>query len=302
MNKLTSLQRPAWLPPERWPFATSALPSPFGDIAVTDVGSGPPLLLVHVGSWSFIWRDLLLELSSHYRCITVDAPGSGLSAHPPSAVSLQGAADTVGAVIDALDLHGITLIVHDVGGPVGLAAAAERRERIAGLVVINALGWRPTGAPLRAMLAIVGSAPARASGGVTGWLAKLSGSAFGAGRHWTPADRQVFLSGLNRSARLNTHRYLEALRQENELLRRVEAALRNEMAELPLLTVFGSHNDPFGLARRWKQLYPHAEQHVVDGGNHYPMGDDPQAVAEWIDRWHTAHVAPLIGQPGNKSN
>jgi pimeloyl-ACP methyl ester carboxylesterase len=291
MSALNPIQRPAWLPHERWPFPTAALITPVGRIAVTDVGSGPTLLFVHVGSWSFIWRDLLLELSPQYRCITIDAPGSGLSSHPDSPVSLRGAAAAVRSVIDGLDLHATTLIVHDVGGPVGLAAAAERSERIAGLVALNALGWRPTGVPLRGMLAFVSSAPARASGGLSGWLARLSASSFGAGRHWTRTDRQVFLAGLDRSARLNTHRYLNALRRENDLLQRVEAALGNELAWLPLLTVFGSRNDPFGLARRWKQYFPAAEQHVIPGGNHYPMGDDPEAVAEWIRGWHTEHLS-----------
>jgi pimeloyl-ACP methyl ester carboxylesterase len=299
MNALTPIQRPAWLPHESWPFPTAALVTRVGRIAVTDTGSGPTLLFVHVGSWSFIWRDLVLQLSPHYRCITIDAPGSGLSSHPDSPVSLRSAVTAVGSVIDALDLRATTLILHDVGGPVGLAAAAERPERIAGLIALNALGWRPTGIPLRGMLALVGSAPARASGGMSGWLARLSASSFGAGRHWTRTDRQVFLAGLDRSGRRNTHRYLNALRRENDLLRRVEAGLRGELARLPLLTVFGSRNDPFGLARRWKQSFPAAEQHVIPGGNHYPMGDDPKAVAEWIRRWHTEHalhadnVAPI---------
>ena len=292
MSALTAIQRPAWLAAERWPFPTAELITPVGRIAVTDIGSGPTLLFVHVGSWSFIWRDLLLELSPHYRCVTIDAPGSGLSTHPDSPVSLRGAAIAAGSVIDALDLRAITMILHDVGGPVGLAAAVERPERIAGLVALNALGWRPTGIALRGMLKLVGSTPARASGSLSGWLARLSASSFGAGRHWTRGDRRVFLTGLDRSARRNTHRYLNALRRENDLLGRVEGALREDLAELPLLTVFGSRNDPFGLATRWKQFFPTAEQHIVPGGNHYPMGDDPKVVAEWIGRWHGKHVLP----------
>jgi pimeloyl-ACP methyl ester carboxylesterase len=290
MNALMPIQRPGWLLHERWPFPTARLVTPVGRIAVTDIGSGPTLLFVHVGSWSFIWRDLLLELSPHYHCVTLDAPGSGLSSHPDSPVSLRGAAAAVRSVIDALDLRATTLIVHDVGGPVGLAAAAECPERIAGLVAVNALGWRPTGIALRGMLGLVGSAPARAIGGRSGWLARLSASSFGAGRHWTRSDRRVFLAGLDRPARRNIHRYLNALRRENDLLRQAETALSEDLARLPLLTVFGSRNDPFGLAKRWKQFFPTAEQRIVPGGNHYPMGDAPEAVAEWIRCWHAKHV------------
>jgi pimeloyl-ACP methyl ester carboxylesterase len=290
VNALMPIQRPQWLQHERWPFATAALATPVGRIAITDIGSGPTLMFVHVGSWSFIWRDLLLELSPHYHCVTIDAPGSGLSAHPGLPVSLRSAATAVGSVIEALDLRAVTMILHDVGGPVGLAAAAEHSERIAGLVALNAIGWRPRGIALRGMLGLVGSAPVRAFGGRSGWLARLSASPFGAGRHWTRSDRRVFLAGLDRSARRNIHRYLNALRRENDLLGQAETALREDLARLPLLTVFGSRNDPFGLGKRWKELFPTAEQHIVPGGNHYPMGDDPEAVAGWIRRWHAQHV------------
>jgi pimeloyl-ACP methyl ester carboxylesterase len=292
MSALTAIQRPTWLTSEQWPFPTAALTTPVGRIAFTDIGSGPALLFVHVGSWSFVWRDLLLELSPHYRCIAIDAPGSGLSSQPNSLVSLRGAATAVSSVIEALDLRGITMIVHDVGGPVGLAAAAEHPDRIAGLVGLNAIGWRPNGVALRGMLGLVGSAPARSLGGLTGWLARLSASAFGAGRHWDRSDRRVFLAGLNRPGRRNIHRYLSALRRENDFLREVETALSDNLARLPLLTVFGSRNDPFGFGKRWKQLFPAAEQRIIPGGNHYPMGDDPGTVANWIRRWHTEHVLP----------
>jgi haloalkane dehalogenase len=78
---------------------------------------------------------------------------------------------------------------------------------------------------------------------------------------------------------------LNGLRRENDLLQRAETALSGKLAGLPLLTVFGSRNDPFGFGKRWKQFFPAAEQRIVPGGNHYPMGDDPEAVAAWIRRW-----------------
>ncbi|MBV9651073.1 MAG: alpha/beta fold hydrolase [Pseudonocardiales bacterium] len=158
MSAPTLLPRPAWLPRERWPFPTEALATAVGQIAVTDVGEGPTLLFVHIGSWSFVWRDLLVALSPHPRCVALDAPGSGLSSHPDSVVGLEAAALAVSAVIDELDLHEITLVMHDVGGPVGLAAAARQPNRTVGLVVLNALGWWPTGTALRGMLAVMGSA------------------------------------------------------------------------------------------------------------------------------------------------
>ena len=50
MATLTPIARPDWLPFKRWPFDTSVLSTPAGQIAVTDEGTGPTLLLVHVAA------------------------------------------------------------------------------------------------------------------------------------------------------------------------------------------------------------------------------------------------------------
>jgi hypothetical protein len=60
---LNSLRRPPWLPQSVWPFTTSALTVEGSNLAVTDVGTGPTLLFVHTGFWSFIWRDVILQLA-----------------------------------------------------------------------------------------------------------------------------------------------------------------------------------------------------------------------------------------------
>ena len=71
--------RPDWLPQQEWPFPIASLRSGDHTLAVTDTGGdGPTLLFVHVAMWSILWRDLMVELtSSGYRCVTLDAPGSG---------------------------------------------------------------------------------------------------------------------------------------------------------------------------------------------------------------------------------
>ena len=120
---LKPLARPAWLPEDVWPFETMMLAAEGSAIAVTDVGRGPALLF-YTGIGSFVWRDLMLRLSGDFRCIGVDPPGIGLSARiSRSDVTLAHSARAVVATIDALDLQGLTLVVHDSGGPPALAAA-----------------------------------------------------------------------------------------------------------------------------------------------------------------------------------
>ena len=126
MKTLATLDRPSWLPSSAWPWQPSALSHAGGRVAVTDTGHGPTLLFVHVGSWSFVWRDVLLRLQNGFRCITVDAPGCGLSDRLPTPTLAQ-AGDAVIAVIDALQLRDVTLVAHDLGGPAGFLAAAKIR-------------------------------------------------------------------------------------------------------------------------------------------------------------------------------
>jgi pimeloyl-ACP methyl ester carboxylesterase len=155
----TPLARPAWLPESVWPFQTSAIEVEGSKIAITDVGQGPVLLFVHTGFWSFIWRDVLLRLAPDFRCICFDAPGTGRSDRlPAGSISLDRASRALTAIIRTLDLKDITLVVHDLGGPSGIAGAARVPDRIRGLCAVNAFAWRPSGIAFRGMLAFLGRA------------------------------------------------------------------------------------------------------------------------------------------------
>lgn len=279
MKALATLDRPQWLPASAWPWETYALSHDRGRIAVTDIGRGPTLLLVHVGSWSFVWRDVLLRLQSDFRCVAVDAPGCGLSDRLPSPTLAQ-AGEAVVAVIDALQLRDLTLVAHDLGGPAGFLAAARRADRVAGLAAVNCFAWRPTGPAFRGMLAAMGSAPVRELDAATGALPRLTSSSFGVGRHWSRADRAVFRAGIDASARRAWHAYFKDARGAPALYAEIGTALRASLADRPALTVFGQFNDPLRFQPRWKALFPAARQLKVSRGNHFPMCDDPDFVAE----------------------
>jgi pimeloyl-ACP methyl ester carboxylesterase len=279
MQTLPTFDRPEWLPTSAWPWPTYALEHDTGRIAVTDIGQGPPLLFVHVGTWSFVWRDVIARLRNDFRCIALDPPGSGLSDRVHAAPTLSGAADAVTAVVDALQLRDITFVAHDLGGPAGFVAATRRADRFAALASVNCFAWRPTGAAFRGMLTLMGSAPASGLDAATGWLPRLSSTAFGVGRHWSKADLAVFRAGIDPSARRAWHSYFRDARDADELYAELDAGLHGPLANRPLLTVFGQFNDPLRFQRRWRTLYPDAHQVKVPRGNHFPMCDDPQLVA-----------------------
>ncbi|AOW92674.1 hydrolase [Rhodococcus sp. WMMA185] len=288
MDSLTLVDRPHWLSERAWPWRTRALPVADGHVAITDTGRGPVMVFVHTGSWSFVWRDLLRALTPGFRCITIDAPGCGLSDRVHGErVSLQASADAVHTLLEHLDLTDVTLVAHDLGGPAALAAAAVQPDRVGAIAAVNCFGWRPTGAAFRGMLAVMGSAPVRGSDAVFGWLPWATSGRFGVGRHWTKEDRTVFRAGIDRSARKSWHQYFADARGADLIYRNIDAALTGPLAGRSLLTVFGEHNDPLHLQPQWRQRFPRARQEIVPGGFHFPMCDDPELVAAILRDWHS---------------
>jgi len=290
-----TMARPAWLSAAVWPFETTAVRVGDCDLAVTDVGRGPILFFVHTGLWSFVWRDLLTRLSGEYRCVCFDSPGTGLSSRVPvSRITLDAAARAAAGVIHALDLREFTLVVHDLGGIAGIAGASEMPERVCGLAAINAFAWPPEGFLFRSALAFFGGAPVRELDALTGLVPRITATAFGVGRHLDREARRAFLAGVDSAAIRAFHTYLHDARRCHDLYEQTGRALAGPFRRLPALTIFGERNDPFGFQARWKTMYPDAEQFVIPKGNHFPMCDDPQFVAQAISSWHRQQVIPSL--------
>jgi pimeloyl-ACP methyl ester carboxylesterase len=287
----TRLDRPDWLPKAVWPFETFSLRVDDLELAVTDAGNGPVLLFVHTGMWSFLWRDVMKLLSSGFRCVCFDAPGSGRSLGPGDAeITLHRAARSVASVIENLGLTGITLVLHDLGGLAGLAGVTGLQERISGVVAMNTFAWRPHKAGLRFMLALMGSRSMREIDVITQYLPRITITDFGIGRHMDQESRAAFLAGMGTRGIRAFHDYMHDARRCHDLYGRIAALLHGPFSRLPFLTVFGELNDPFGFQQRWKELFDNSTDLVVPGGHHFPMCDAPDLVASTIRSWHQSLI------------
>lgn len=273
----TAIDHPPWLDDDQWPFPIRRI----NDVTYTDVGEGPTLLLVHVGMWSFIWRDLLQALRDDFRCVVVEAPTSGFS-HGSGPVTIADAASAVTTIVESLDLDDITLVFHDLGGTATLDAAADWPQRVRALVAVNTFGWRPSGKAFRTMLAVMGSRAMQGIDVMTGWLPRMTSTRFGVGRHLSRRDRRAFRRAMRARGRAAFHRYMRSVRRHD--YDRVDRAVL-AMADRPLLTVFGENNDPLGFQPLWADRFGDIEQLEIAGGNHFPMCDDPEGVAAAITTW-----------------
>ncbi|QJU60750.1 alpha/beta hydrolase [Sphingomonas sp. AP4-R1] len=85
---------------------------------VKDAGTGRPVVLIH--GWPltgdmFEYQTLAL-LESGYRVITYDRRGFGQSGHPLLGYDYDTFADDLAAVLEALDVSGVTLVGFSMGG------------------------------------------------------------------------------------------------------------------------------------------------------------------------------------------
>lgn len=108
-------------------------------LSFTDWGSGEPLLFVHAaalesGSWAY---QTTAMLRAGHRCIAYDRRGHGRSSVPGTGYDYDSLADDLAAVIEGLDLRGITLIGHSMGcGEVVRYLTRHGHDRVKRIVLL----------------------------------------------------------------------------------------------------------------------------------------------------------------------
>jgi len=103
----------------------------------------PVILMLHgFPSSSRMYEPLLPRLSDRYRLVAPDLPGFGHSSAPDPALfqyTFDHLAEVIAGFVRRLDLQRYVLFVQDYGGPVGMRLAQAMPERVAGLIVQNAV-------------------------------------------------------------------------------------------------------------------------------------------------------------------
>ena len=107
-----------------------------------DWGKGPPVTFSH--GWPLsadAWDGQMLYLAQHgFRVVAHDRRGHGRSTQTPAGNDMNGYADDLAAVIDALDLKDATLVGHSTGGgEVARYIGRYGTKRVAKAVLIAAV-------------------------------------------------------------------------------------------------------------------------------------------------------------------
>ena len=109
---------------------------------VREQGEGEPVVLMHgIPVSSFLYRKVMPLLAERgLRGVAFDLPGLGLAEKPDAFdYSWSGLGGWTGQAVDALGIETCHLVLHDIGGPIGLEWALRNRERIKTLTVLDTL-------------------------------------------------------------------------------------------------------------------------------------------------------------------
>lgn len=112
------------------------------DMAYVEHGSGDPIVLLHGNpTSSYLWRDVIPELSGLGRCIAPDLIGMGDSARidsGPDAYRFETHANFIEALFEVLGIHdSVTLVGHDWGGPLLFEWGRKNPEGVKGVAYME---------------------------------------------------------------------------------------------------------------------------------------------------------------------
>jgi len=152
------------IPHDLYPFRGRHLEIGGARMHYLDEGRGEAVVCVHGNpTWSFYYRRLVEALRDSHRVVVPDHIGCGLSEMPRDdrySYTLERRIADLEALLDHLDLDGVTLVVHDWGGAIGLGWAVRHPERVRRLVILNTAAFRlPPGKRLPWQLWVVRSTP-----------------------------------------------------------------------------------------------------------------------------------------------
>ena len=267
-----------------YPFAPHWLEIGTERMHYVDEGHGDPVLLLHgEPTSSFLWRKIIPQLPG--RIVAPDLIGFGRSDKPEDIgwYSYDRHVDSIARLVQELDLTGLTLVVHDWGGPIGLRVAVEHPERVDRLVLLNT-GIGGGSAPSERWLRF--REVVRELGGALdiGRLVE-AGTAQGLDDDVRAAYDAPFPTPASKAGALAFPEMVptEPEHPNTAPMNKVRDALREW--HKPALVVWGAEDTilPDGIARAMVELIPGARGPVLlDGASHFLQEDRPDEVADAI--------------------
>lgn len=245
-------------------------------LRVVRAGTGPPLVLINgIGASAEMWTPLVAHLRG-YELIAVDLPGTGSSPPPRRPVRIRGLARMVEDLLARIELGRVDLLGYSFGGIVAQELTWRAPERVGRLILCatnSGLGSLPP-SPLPGLLMLT---PTRYQNGA---VARRVVPLIAGGR--TRRDPAVLRATLaDRLVNPPSYRgyfyqlYAASGWSSSPWLRRIRHHT---------LIVHGDADPlvPLINARTMARRMPNARLHIVAGGGHLFLLDEPGDVAQVI--------------------
>lgn len=272
-------------------------------LSYLDEGTGEPVVMLHGNpTWSFYYRNVILALREHYRCIVPDHIGCGLSDKPPVSqydYSIQSRIDDVEALLEHLGVTDkVTLIVHDWGGMIGMGYAARHPERVKRIIAINTGAFR-----LPKTKRFPWSLWLGRNTRLGAWLILKKNTFCRAAANWCvtrkplPDDiRQMFLMPYDSPEhRVAVLKFVQTIPLQPsdvgyDLIKSVEESLP-KFADVPTLLLWGLRDFVFDkhFLAEWQRQFPHAESHSWPDCGHYLLEDATDEAVGYIRDFLARH-------------
>ena len=273
---------------KHFPFESHWFNSSAGPIHYIDEGDGRPLVLFHGNpDWSFLYRKIVRALRGHFRCIAMDYPGFGLSAHPDESYGYTSAehAAVIRELVEHLDLKDAVFMGQDWGGPIGIDVASRMPQRVGGLVMGNTWYWPADGFVMNFFSRLMGSPPLQSLITKRNFFvsplmrrslkAKLSEAEFD---HYaavvpTPESRRGIAE------------FPKEIRSSKPWMSELEKRVESTLGDKPMVLIWGMKDPAFGrggILKRWTTAFPQAKVIRLEDAGHYIQEDAPEQIAAAI--------------------
>jgi pimeloyl-ACP methyl ester carboxylesterase len=237
------------------------------------------------------WEKLVAAAGEHMRAVSFDLPDFGDTVAPTGFQhTVEGYSAFLGELIEALGIERVHLVLHDFGGPIGLAWVAGNLDRVASITLID-IGIMPGYRWHR--LARLWRTPvlgeifqATATRSAFRWLV-ARGEPQGLPSDFTNRMYDHY-DKRTRSAVLALYR---ATPEPGEGAAEFAALLAPR--DIPALVIWGEHDAyvPSSYAVRQREAFPSAEVHVLPASGHWPFADAPDIVQRLLVDFLSARVS-----------
>ena len=249
-------------------------------------GQGDAVLLLHgFPTSSYLYRNVIPEISKTHQAIALDFPGFGQSGKSlDSSYSFNFYNDIIDGFLNQLGIGKVTLVVHDLGGPLGLLWAVRHPEKVEKIVFLNTLVFAEFSYAVKIFM-LMTRLPF-----VKGWLSSPNGVAwamrFGVSQKEKLTAEIIkdyqspFLTSSHQKALLKTVNNL-SLKAFDEIEKKLP------LMKVPVQMIYGTGDrilpNVGKTMLRLKSKFPDASIHALDNCGHFLQEDEPEKIGQLIN-------------------